>query len=118
MAKKDQIPQWVESEIQSAKFGKPKKLAVTGRILDVYESDKKLDCQLDKPTEDGRHIITIDIPDKIKIKDLEKEPIYKINIEVYKAPLSKKVIEYLQSQEVDMNAIYQFKAESIDKVKE
>lgn len=118
MTKKDQMPQWVESEIQNVKFGKPKEIISTGRILEIYESDKKIDFQLDKPTDDGRHIITVDIPGKIKIKDMEKENMYKINIEIYKAPLSEKVIEYLQSQEIIMNSIYQFKAKTITEIKE
>ena len=113
--KKDEIPDWVSDEIQNAKFKKPEELKRTGYILEIYEEDNKVDSQLYDPVEDGRHIVTMDLPKTIKIKDLEKGVVYEFTFDQHKAPLSKKVSEYLQKEkEIDMNAIYQFELKSLE----
>ena len=67
------------------------------------------------PVEDGRHIVTMDLPKKIKIKDLEKGTVYEFIFDQHKAPLSKKVSEYLEKEkEIDMNAIYQFELKALE----
>ena len=113
--KKDEIPDWVSDEIQNAKFKKPEELKRTGYILEFYEEDNKIDSQLYDPVEDGRHIVTMDLPKKIKMNDLEKGVVYEFTFDQHKAPLSKKVSEYLQKEkEIDMNAIYQFELKSLE----
>lgn len=114
-AKKDDIPDWVTDEIQNAKFEKPEELKRTGYILEIYDSDNKIDTQLYDPVEDGRHIVTLDLPKKIKTSDLEKGVVYEFTFDQHKAPLSKKVTEYLQKEkEIDMNAIYQFELKTME----
>ncbi len=106
---KEDIPGWVSDEIQNAKFEKPEELKRSGYILEIYDSDNKIDAQLYDPVEDGRHIVTLDLPKKIKTSDLEKGVVYEFVFDQHKAPLSKKVSEYLQKEkEIDMNAIYRF----------
>ncbi|CAD6368732.1 conserved hypothetical protein [metagenome] len=113
--KKDDIPDWVTDEIQNAKFQKPEELKRTGYILEIYDSDNKIDAQLYDPVEDGRHIVTLDLPKKIKISDLEKGVVYEFTFDQHKAPLSKKVSEYLQKEkEIEMNAIYQFELKTME----
>jgi hypothetical protein len=113
--KKDDIPDWVTDEIQNAKFQKPEELKRSGYILEIYDSDNKIDAQLYDPVEDGRHIVTMDLPKKIKALDLEKGVVYEFTFDQHKAPLSKKVSEYLQKEkEIDMNAIYQFELKSME----
>lgn len=113
--KKDDIPDWVTDEIQNAKFQKPEELKRSGYILEIYDSDNKIDAQLYDPVEDGRHIVTMDLPKKIKASDLEKGIVYEFTFDQHKAPLSKKVSEYLQKEkEIDMNAIYQFELKSME----
>ena len=113
--KKDEIPEWVSDEIQNAKFKKPEELKRTGYILEFYEEDNKIDSQLYDPVEDGRHIVTMDLAKTIKINDLEKGVVYEFTFDQHKAPLSKKVSEYLQKEkEIDMNAIYQFELKSLE----
>ena len=113
--KKDEIPDWVSDEIQNAKFKKPEELKRTGYILEFYEEDNKIDSQLYDPVEDGRHIVTMDLPKTIKMNDLEKGVVYEFTFDQHKAPLSKKVSEYLQKEkEIDMNAIYQFELKSLE----
>ena len=113
--KKDDIPDWVSDEIHNVKFEKPEELKRTGYILEIYDSDNKIDTQLYDPVEDGRHIVTLDLPKKIKMSDLEKGVVYEFVFDQHKAPLSKKVSEYLQKEkEIDMNAIYQFDLKSME----
>lgn len=117
--KKEDIPQWVSDEIQNAKFQSPQSLKRTGYILEVYDADKKIDAQLYEPVEDGRHIITIDIPKDIKMADLQRGVVYEFTFDMLKAPLDKKVVEFLQKErEIEMNAIYQFELKSLDLIDE
>ena len=113
--KKDEIPDWVSDEIQNAKFKKPEELKKTGYILELYDGDNKIDAQLYDPVEDGRHIVTMDLPKKIKIGELEKGVVYEFTFDQHKAPLSKKVSEYLEKEkEIEMSAIYQFELKSLE----
>jgi len=113
--KEDDIPDWVSDEIQNAKFNKPEELKLTGYILELYEGDNKIDVQLYDALEDGRHIVTMDLTKKIKISELEKGVVYEFTFDQHKAPLSKKVSEFLaKEKEIDMNAIYQFELKSLE----
>ncbi|MDC0927407.1 hypothetical protein OAQ30_00075 [Nitrosopumilus sp.] len=117
--KKDEIPNWVTDEIQNAKFEKPKKLKISGYVLEMYQEDNKIDTQLYEPVEDGRQIVTMDLSEKIKILELEKGLVYEFTFEQHKAPLSKKVSEFLEKEkEIEMNAIYDFKLKSIKLIDE
>ena len=113
--KEDEIPDWVTDEIQNAKFEKPQKMKKTGYVLEMYSEDNKIDAQLYDPVEDGRHIVTMDLSKKIKMEDLEKGVVYEFTFDQHKAPLSKKVSEYLEKEkEIEMNAIYQFELKSLE----
>ena len=92
------IPKWVTDEIQNAKFGKPQSVSRTGYILDIYEQDNKIDAQLYESVEDGRYIITLDLPKKIKPSGLQKGVVYEFSFDVLKAPLGQKVIEFLKKE--------------------
>jgi len=113
--KEDDIPDWVSDEIQNEKFNKPEELKLTGYILELYEGDNKIDVQLYDALEDGRHIVTMDLTKKIKMGELEKGVVYEFTFDQHKAPLSKKVSEFLaKEKEIDMNAIYQFELKSLE----
>ena len=113
--KEDEIPEWVTDEIQNAKFKKPEELKKQGYILEFYYEDNKIDVQLYDPVEDGRHIVTMDVPKTIKIDNLLKGEVYEFVFNQHKAPLSKKVSEFLEKEkEIDMKAIYQFDLKSLD----
>ena len=112
--KEDEIPDWVSDEIQNAKFQKPKEMKKTGYVLEFYYEDNKIDAQLYEPVEDGRHIVTMDVAKKIKLDDLLKGEVYEFVFDQHKAPLSKKVSEFLEKEkEINMNAIYQFELKSL-----
>ncbi len=113
--KKEDVPEWVTDEIKNAKFEKPVSQTETGYILEIYESDGKIDAQLYEPVEDGRHIVTMDLPKQVKPVDLERGIVYEFTFNSMKASLSKKVIEYLKKEkEIEMNAIYQFELKSLE----
>ena len=113
--KKEDIPDWVSDEIQNAKFKKPEQEKGSGYILEIYDADNKIDAQLYDPVEDGRHIVTMDLPKKIKSSDLQKGVVYEFTFDQHKAPLSEKVTEFLQKEkEIEMAAIYQFELKSLE----
>ena len=113
--KQEEIPEWVTDEIQNAKFKKPVEMKKTGYILEFYYEDNKVDVQLYEGLEDGRHIVTMDVAKEIKIDDLLKGEVYEFNFDQHKAPLSKKVTEFLEKEkEIEMNAIYQFDLKSLE----
>ena len=113
--KEDEIPEWVTDEIQNAKFKKPAEMKTSGYILEFYYEDNKVDIQLYDAVEDGRHIVTMDVAKDIKIDDLLKGEVYEFVFDQHKAPLSKKVSEFLEKEkEIEMKAIYQFELKSLE----
>lgn len=113
--KKDDVPGWVSDEIQNAKFQKSKELRRSGYILELYGEYNKIDAQLYDAVEDGRHIVTMDLTESVKIEGLEKGLVYEFVFKQYKAPLSKKVLEFLEKEkEIMMDAIYQFELVSLE----
>jgi hypothetical protein len=113
--KEDDIPDWVTDEIQNAKFKKPVEMKQSGYVLEFYYEDNKLDVQLYEGVEDGRHIVTMDVPKTIKMDGLLKGEVYEFIFDQHKAPLSKKVAEFLEKEkEIDMKAIYQFDLKSLE----
>ena len=113
--KKEDIPKWVTDEIQNAKFEKPKELIKPGYFLEIYDKDGKVDAQLYDAVEDGRHIVTLDLPKNIKPAELERGVVYEFTFDSLKAPLSKKVVEYLKKEkEIEMEAIYQFNLKKLE----
>lgn len=104
-----ELPKWAQDEIKNAKFGKSESQTRTGYILEIYDKDMKIDVQLYEEVEDGRRIITLDLPKKVKPVDLMKGVVYGFTFNSSKASLSKKLVELLNKEmEIDMDAIYQF----------
>ena len=115
----DELPDWVVDEIQNAEFTDITPVDGTGFVLEMYKADSKADIQLDVPMEDGRHIITVDVPDSIKYDTLEKGVAYQISLEQQKAPLSAKAVRFLhEEKELEMKAIYRFELRSLEKIDE
>lgn len=112
---KDDVPTWVTEEIENAKFGKPSNEVRTGYILEIYAEDKTIDAQLYEPVQDGRHIVTFELPSKLKSENLEKGVVYEFQFTEKKAPLSKKVCDYLRDEkEMDIDAIYEFELKKLE----
>ncbi|HEU4605721.1 MAG TPA: hypothetical protein VFS46_05725 [Nitrososphaera sp.] len=104
------LPEWAEDEIKSAQFGKPETILRTGYILDIYESDFKVDIQVYEPMPDGRSIVEgLDVPKSMKISDFMKGFVYEFKVNAFTAPLGAKVVELLKTKfALDMKAIYRF----------
>jgi hypothetical protein len=110
-----ELPKWAQDEIKNAKFGKPESLTRTGYILEIYDKDNKIDAQLYEEVEDGRRIITLDLPKKFKATDLMKGVVYEFAFNSLKAALSKKLVELLKKEmEIEMDAIYQFELTNLE----
>jgi hypothetical protein len=109
------LPKWAEDEIKSAQFGQPETIARTGYILDIYESDFKVDIQVYEPVPDGRTIVEgLDVPKSMKISDFMKGFVYEFKVKVFTAPLSAKVVELLKiKMGIDMKAIYRFELQEL-----
>ena len=101
------LPKWVEEEIRSAQFGQPEVITRTGYFLDIYENDYKVDIQVYEQMPDGRTIVEgLDVPKSMKISDFMKGFVYEYKIKVFRASLSAKVVELLETKfSLDMKAI-------------
>ena len=65
--------------------------------------------------EDGRHIVTMDLPKKIKSADLKKDVVCEFTFDSLKVSLNKKTVEFLKKEkEIEMNAIYQFELKNLE----
>ena len=102
------IPEDVNKELESPKFGKPTEITASGYVLDINEKDGKVDIQTYEPISGTTILEGLSISKKIKLNDLEKGTVYEFKLDELKAPLSKKTIEYLKEQGITMDAIIQF----------
>jgi len=109
------LPKWVEEEIRSAQFGQPEVIIRTGYFLDIYENDYKVDIQVYEQMPDGRTIVEgLDVPKSMKISDFMKGFVYEYKIKVFRASLSAKVVELLETKfSLDMKAIYRFELQEL-----
>ena len=106
--KKDEIPEDIDGELKSPKFGKPKTHTNSGYILDVNEADKKVDIQLYEPLSGTTILEGLDLDKTINLNDLEKGIVCEFKLDELKAPLSKKTIEYLKEQGIALDTIVKF----------
>ena len=103
--KQNDIPEDINKELESPKFGEPTELTASGYILDVNEKDNKVDIQTYEPVSGATILEGLSVSKKIKLGDLEKGIVCEFKLDELKAPLSKKTIEYLKEQGIMMNAI-------------
>ena len=103
--KQNDIPEDINKELESPKFGKPTEITASGYILYVNEKDNKVDIQTYEPVSGATILEGLSVSKKIKLGGLEKGIVYEFKLDELKAPLSKKTIEYLKEQGIMMNAI-------------
>jgi len=111
--KQSNIPDDVNKELESPKFGKPTEIIASGYILDTNEKDGKVDIQTYEPVSGTTILEGLSLSKKIKLNDLEKGTVCEFKLEQLKAPLSKKTIEYLKEQGIMMDVIIQFELKEI-----
>lgn len=110
-----ELPKWAQDEIKNAKIDKTESLTRTGYIPEIYDKDSRIDAQLYEGVEDGRRIIELALPKKIKPADLMKGVVYEFTFNSSNAPLRKKLVEFLKKEmEIDMDAIYQFELTNLE----
>ena len=103
--KQNDIPEDINKELESTKFGEPTELIASGYILDVNEKDNKVDIQTYEPVSGATILEGLSVSKKIKLGDLEKGIVCEFKLDELKATLSKKTIEYLKEQGIMMNSI-------------
>jgi len=111
--KQSNIPDDVNKELETPKFGKPTEIIASGYILDTNEKDGKVDIQTYEPVSGTTILEGLSLSKKIKLNDLEKGTVCEFKLEQLKAPLSKKTIEYLKEQGIMMDVIIQFELKEI-----
>ena len=111
--KQSNIPDDVNKELETPKFGKPTEIIASGYILDTNEKDGKVDIQTYEPVSGATILEGLSLSKKIKLNDLEKGTVCEFKLEQLKAPLSKKTIEYLKEQGIMMDVIIQFELKEI-----
>jgi hypothetical protein len=117
MSKTESIPKWVAEEIQNAKFTEPEEWSGSGYLLDINKGDKRVDVQFYDKLPDGRYIATLDIPPQVDVETLELAIVYMFRFKAFKASLSEKVVSFLKEKyALDMQAIFRFELESVEKL--
>ena len=114
MGKKQRaIPEDVNKELESPKFGNPTEIIASGYVLDINEKDGKVDIQTYEPISGATILEGLSISKKIKLNDLEKGIVCEFKLDELKAPLSKKTIEYLKEQEIVMDTIIRLELKEV-----
>ena len=111
--KQDDIPEDVNKELESPKFGKPSELTTSGYVLDINEKDSKVDIQTYEPISGSTILEGLSISKKIKLNDLEKGMVCEFKLDEFKAPLSKRTVEYLKEQGITMDVIIQLELKEV-----
>ena len=116
--KQNDIPEDVNKELESPKFGKPTEITASGYILDINDKDNKVDIQTYEPVSGTTILEGLSISKKIQLNDLEKGIVCQFKLDELKAPLSKKTIEYLKEQDIVMDAISQCELKEVKTIDE
>ena len=103
--KQNDIPEDINKELESPKFGEPTELIASGYILDVNEKDNKVDIQTYEPVSGATILEGLSVSKKIKLGDKEKGKFCEFKLDELRATLGKKTIEYLKEQGIMMNSI-------------
>ena len=111
--KKDEVPEDINKELESPKFGKPSELTASGYILDVNDKDGKVDIQTYEPISGATILEGLSISKTIKLNDLEKGVVCEFKLDELKAPLSKSTVEYLKEQGIIMDKIIQLELKEV-----
>ena len=106
--KKDEIPEEINKELESPKFGKPKSMTNTGYVLDINEKDKKVDLQLYESVQGTTILEGLNLSKDVKLNDLEKGVVCEFKLNELKAKLSKKTVDYLAEQGINLKEIVQY----------
>ena len=116
--KKDEIPEEINKELESPKFGKPKSLTNSGYVLDINEKEKKVDLQLYEPLQGTTIIEGLNLGKDVNLNDLMKGVVCEFKLNELKAKLSKKTVDYLAEQGINLTEIIQYEVNEIKVIDE
>tara|TARA_B100000029_G_scaffold204615_1_gene202609 strand:+ start:363 stop:728 length:366 start_codon:yes stop_codon:yes gene_type:complete len=116
--KKDEIPKEIDDELKSPKFNKSKTYTSTGYILELNETDKKVDIQVYEPIAGTTILEGLILSEKINLNDIEKGVVCEFKLDELKAPLSKKTVDYLKEQGITLTEIIQFELKELKVIDE
>ena len=106
--KKDEVPEEINKELESPKFGKPKSLSNTGYVLDINEKDKKVDLQLYESIQGTTILEGLNLSKDVKLNDLEKGVMCEFKLNELKATFGKQTVDYLAEQGINLTEIIQY----------
>ena len=116
--KKDEIPEEINKELESPKFGKPKPITNTGYVLDIDEKEKKVDLQLYEPLQGTTIIEGLNLGKDVNLNDLMNGVVGEFKLNELKAKLSKKTVDYLAEQGINLTEIIQYEVNEIKVIDE
>lgn len=103
------FPKWIAEEISGANLEFDKKLSLSGYLLDVNQKEHRVDIQFHDKLPDGRYIATLDLPKEFRLSDLKFGEDLSFELNVFKADLSEKTVDYLYKQySVKMKSVFRF----------
>jgi hypothetical protein len=111
--KQNEIPEDINKELESPKFGKPTELTASGYILDINEKENKVDIQTYEPVSGATILEGLSISKKINLNDLGKGVVCEFKLDELKSPLSKNTVEYLKEQGIMMTAIIKLELKEV-----
>ena len=111
--KKDEVPEDVNKELESPKFGKPKSMKISGYILDINEDDKKVDLQLYESVQGTTILEGLNLGKDVNLNDLMKGVVCEFKLNELKAKLSKKTVDYLAEEGINLKEIIQYEVTEI-----
>tara|TARA_B100000315_G_C14149686_1_gene395138 strand:+ start:194 stop:547 length:354 start_codon:yes stop_codon:yes gene_type:complete len=115
----DKLPSWVAEEISNSKWKATDTFKGSGYFLMMNSKEKNADIQFYEPLPDGRHIVTADVPESIKVDGYERGEVYLFNLQIYKSDLSDKVKQFLEEQyKMNMEIIHKYELTSVEKLNE
>jgi hypothetical protein len=116
--KKDEIPEEINKELESPKFGKPKAMTQSGYILDINEDEKKVDLQLYESLQGTSILEGLNLGKDVNINDLMKGVVCEFKLNELKAKLSKQTVDYLAEQGISLKEIIQYEVAEIKVIDE
>ena len=113
---KEEFPKWAVEEISGSEMLPQGSVKASGYVLDKDAKSNKVDVQFYDQLPDGRYIATLESP-RHPIENLEFAVTYLFEVKVFKATLSKKLVDFLAEQyEMKMDSIHKFELASAEKV--
>lgn len=115
--KEEGFPKWAAEEISKANFEFAGNHSYSGYPLEIDRKNGNMDVQFYERLPQDRYIVTLAVPDKAVLDEVELGQIYKFEFKVYEAKLSEGLVSLLREKyQVSMNVIHRFELISVEKI--